>query len=90
MATYDFFLTVRKIDKGYVPGRKRKKKRSVQHITFFFLFRAAPMVYEGSQARSPTRARAASLCHSRSNAISKARLRPTYTTAHGHTGFLTY
>ena len=43
----------------------------------FFLFRAAPAAYGGSQVRDWTRAIAASLHHSYSNAGSKPRLWPT-------------
>ena len=47
-------------------------------ITFFFgLFRAAPVVYGGSQARSLIGAIATSLHQSHSNAGSKLYLRPT-------------
>ena len=41
---------------------------------FFFIFRAAPTEYGGSQARGPIRVAAAGLHHSHSNAISKPRL----------------
>ena len=48
-------------------------------IFFFFaflLFRAAPMAHEGSQARGPVGAIAASLHHSHSNAGSESHLQP--------------
>ena len=44
---------------------------------FFWLFRAAPMAYGGSQARGPIRAVAASHSHSHSHARSEPCLRPT-------------
>ena len=44
---------------------------------FFGLFRAAPLAYGSSQARSPVGTSAAGLCHSQSNAGSKPRLPPT-------------
>ena len=47
---------------------------------YFFVFafsRAAPMAYGGSQARGPTGAVAAGLCHNHSNSGSEPRLRPT-------------
>ena len=44
---------------------------------FFFLFRAAPAVFGGSQARGRIVAVAVGLCHSLSNAGSDPRLRPT-------------
>ena len=44
---------------------------------FFFLFRAAPEAYGGSQARGQIRAAAADLHHSHSNARSKPCLGPT-------------
>ena len=43
----------------------------------FFFFLTAPMAYGGSQARGRTRATAAGLCHSHSNARSEPCLRPT-------------
>ena len=55
----------------------------------FCLFRATPVAYGGSQARSRIRATAAGLYHSRSNLGSELHL-PTYTTAHGNTRFLTH
>ena len=42
----------------------------------FFLFRAAPVVYGGSQARGQIRAKAAGLCHSHSSVGSEPRLQP--------------
>ena len=42
-----------------------------------FCFRAAPAAYEGSQAREPIGAAAASLHHSHSNARSQLHMRPT-------------
>ena len=56
---------------------------------FFFFFRAAPMAYEGSQARGLIGAVAASLCHSHSNAGSQA-ASSTYTTAQGTAGSLSH
>ena len=44
---------------------------------FFFLFRATPVAYGGSQARGPIEAVAASLRHSHSNARSEPHLLPT-------------
>ena len=46
-------------------------------IHIFGLFRAAPTVYESSQATGQIRATAASLCHSHSNARSDPCLGPT-------------
>ena len=51
-------------------------------MTFFFffffgLFRAAPMAYEGSQARGQIGAVASALCHSHSNTGSKLHLQHT-------------
>ena len=46
-------------------------------IFMYLFFRDAPMVYEGSQARGPIRAVAASLHHSHSNAGSKPHLQCT-------------
>ena len=43
----------------------------------FVLFRDIPVAYENSQARGLTRAVAASLCHSHSNASSEPCLQPT-------------
>ena len=40
-------------------------------------FRAAPVAYGSSQAKSQIRAAGASLCHSHSNARSEPCLRPT-------------
>ena len=44
---------------------------------FFLLFRAAPMVYGGSQATGQIGAVAVGLCHSHSHVGSELRLRPT-------------
>ena len=44
---------------------------------FFLLFRATPVVYVSSQARSQIGAIAAGLCHSYSNAGSEPHLRTT-------------
>ena len=50
---------------------------------FVLLFRAAGVAHGGSQARGQNGAAAAGLHHSRINARSEPRLRPTYyTTAH--------
>ena len=49
----------------------------LQNCIFFFLFRAAPAAYGGSQSRGPIRAVAAGLHHSHSIARSKPCLRPT-------------
>ena len=43
---------------------------------FFFLFRATPTVYGGSQARGRIGAAAAGLCHSHSNLELKLHLQP--------------
>ena len=43
----------------------------------FVLFRATPMAYASSQARGPTGAAVAGLCHSHSNAGSEPHLQPT-------------
>ena len=61
----------------------------IKKITFFlsfFLFRAAPVAYRGSQARGRVGAIAASLHHSPSNSAVSV----TYTTAHGNVGSLTH
>ena len=55
----------------------------------YFLFRAAPTAYGGSQASGLMGAVAAGLCHSHSNAGSEPHLQP-YTTAHGNAGSLTH
>ena len=55
---------------------------------FVLLFRAAPVAYENSQARGPSRAVAASLGHSHSHKGSEPPS-ASYTTAHGNTGSLT-
>ena len=47
------------------------------YLFLFFLFRATPMTYGGSQARGPIGATAASLCQSHSNVGSEPGLRPT-------------
>ena len=47
------------------------------YLFIYFLFRAAPVACGGSQARGPTAARAAGLCHSHSNARSEICLQPT-------------
>ena len=51
-----------------------------QPLGFFFLFRAAPKAYGGSQVRGPIRATAAGLCHSHSNTRSSCSS-AAYTTA---------
>ena len=53
---------------------------------FFFVFRATPATYEGSQPRGLIEATATRLHHSHSNARSKQRLWPTPQ----HAGFLTH
>ena len=45
--------------------------------SFFFLLRAEPAAYGGSQAKGLIRVVASSLCHSHSNAISELLLQPT-------------
>ena len=47
------------------------------YFILFCLFRAVPVAYWGSQARSQIGAIAAGLHHSHSNARSKSRLQPT-------------
>ena len=47
------------------------------YLTFFVFSRAAPVAYEGSQARGLIRAVATSLHHIHSNAGSKMRLQST-------------
>ena len=55
-----------------------KRLSFLHHIFFYFLlFRAAPVAYEGSQARGLIRATATSLFHSHSNVRFKLHLRPT-------------
>ena len=49
----------------------------IYFILFFCLFRAAPTAYEGSQARVPVGAIAASPCQSHSNVGSEPLLQPT-------------
>ena len=49
----------------------------------FFLFRAAPVAYGGSQTSGPIRATAASLHHSYSNAGSELHLWPTHSSQQG-------
>ena len=56
---------------------------------FILLFKAAPAVYGGSQARGLIGDTAAGLHRSQSSAGSKLDL-ATYTTAHSHTGSLTH
>ena len=53
---------------------------NLNHVAFFFLFwlfRAAPVVYGGSQARGQIGAVAAGLNYSHSNTESELHLRPT-------------
>ena len=73
-------------------------------ISFFLIFRAAPLAYGSSQVRGWTGAAAASLSHSHSNLGSESHLNPmpqpqqcqiqvlsaTCTTAHRNTGSLTH
>ena len=58
---------------------------------FIYLFRAAPMAYESSQARGRIRSAAANLQHSHSNSNSSSEpcLWP-YATAQGNAGWVTY
>ena len=51
--------------------------RSSYFYLFFWLFRATPMAYGGSQAKGLIRAIAASLCQSHSNVGSEPHLQPT-------------
>ena len=53
------------------------KLSELSFVFFFCLFRAAPAAYGGSQARSPIRAVAVALHHSRSNTGSTPHLQPT-------------
>ena len=59
------------------------------HNFFFPLFRAAPAVHGGCQARGPISAEVDGLHHSQSNAGSEPRS-VTYTTTHGNTGSSTH
>ena len=68
------------------PVPEQKSCQTVDHFVqwptsvlflFLLLFRAARVAYRGSQARDLIRAVAAGLYHSRSNAGSELRLRPT-------------
>ena len=63
----------------------------MNHCSFlsFFFFRAAPMAYEGSQARGRIGAIAASLHHSQQQHGIRA-LSASYTTAHGDAISLTH
>ena len=59
-------------DQGMLPNL------SIPPILFFFwIFKAAPLAYGGSQARGRIRATAAGLHHNHSNRGSELRLRPT-------------
>ena len=70
----------------------------VQNFFYFFiliflsfcLFRAVPVAYEGSLARSPIGVVAASLHHSHSNARSEPDLRPTPHSSHRNARSLTH
>ena len=50
------------------------RKFAMEGNIFFFLFRAIPSAYGGSQARGQTGAAAAGLCHSHGKAGSKLSL----------------
>ena len=59
---------------------KKKEEKQHKHTSlrkFFFLFRATPAAYGGSQARGQIRAAAADLHHSHSEARSEPHLQPT-------------
>ena len=62
---------------GHVPSTSGLAGLGVFLFVCFYLFRAAPTAYGGSQARGQIRAVAAGLQHSRSNLGSEPRLRPT-------------
>ena len=66
-----------------------KAPMDISFYSFFFLFRAAPVAYERSQARGQIRATAASLCHSHSNGGLELCLWPTLQLTHGNAGSLT-
>ena len=70
---YTFDLTERYM----ISSRIKELKLKSYPILFFFLFRAVPVAYRGSQARGVTGATAAGLRHSHSNAGSKPCLQPT-------------
>ena len=77
-------------------GRKHRKNLRTPWLcwillckNFFFLFRAAPAAYGGSQARGRIRAVVAGLHHSHSNTGSEPHL-PPYTTVHSNTGSSTH
>ena len=63
--------------------RHQRQKVAYWFLVFFFVFcflfffRAAPVVYRGSQARGQIRVTVAGLHHSHSNAGSEPRLQPT-------------
>ena len=59
-------------------------------LLFFFLFRAAPVAYGGSQTRGQMGATTVSLCHSHSNTGFKLHLWPTYNTAHSKARSVTH
>ena len=65
--------------KDFREGQERKVKKDFteKHFFSFGLFRAAPMAYGGSQARSRIGAAAAGLRHSPSSEGSEPCLRPT-------------
>ena len=54
-----------------------QNKMGLTSSLFFFLFRAIPLAYGGSQARGQIGAIASVLCHSHSNTRSELHLQPT-------------
>ena len=74
----------------------RKMQESDYEVAFYFLnfsfclFRATPVAYGGSQARSPIGAAAADLPHSHRHSNGGSEPPATYTAARGHAGYLTH
>ena len=71
--TFDFFLKVIIVVLGSLPFHVH----FIITIIIIIIFRAAPVAYGGSQARSLIRAAAAGLQHKHSHTGSKPRLQPT-------------
>jgi len=79
-----WLLALRKLAEGnsivfatFLYMHKYFKIKSICIFWSFFLFRAAPKAYGGSQARGLIGAIAAGLYHSHNNARSEPRLQPT-------------
>ena len=70
-------LAVPLISYGFLVKSHDPSELKFHHfLVFFFLFRAAPAAYGGSQARGVESAVAAGLWHSHSNLGSEPRMRP--------------